>query len=52
VQLHVKLDGVVHLRGGVGELAGVWEDDPNLHLILRIGRTKAKRQKRETGKAV
>jgi hypothetical protein len=31
------------LRGGVGELAGVREDDPNLHLVLRISRTDAKR---------
>ena len=39
VLLHVKLDGVVHLRGGVGELAGIRHDDADLDGVLRCCRT-------------
>ena len=38
VLLHVKLDAVVDLGAGIGELAGVRHHHPDLERLLRIGR--------------
>ena len=52
VLLHVELDGVVHLRGGVGELAGIRDDDADLDGVLRIGRTDCAKRQRRAGNPV
>ena len=49
---HVELDGVVHLRGGVGELAGIRIDDPDLDGVLRIGRTDCALRQRQAGNSI
>ena len=36
--LHVQLDAIVHLRGRIGELAGVGHDQPDLDGLLRMRR--------------
>ena len=42
---HVKLDGVVHLRRRVGELAGIRHDQADLHGLLRARRRHEQRGK-------
>src|SRR5262249_62166731 len=36
VLLHVELDAVVHLGGGIGELSGIGEDHANLDRLLGV----------------
>jgi hypothetical protein len=40
VLLHVRLDAVVHLRGGVGELARQREQHADLDGLLRVQRER------------
>ena len=47
VLLHVELDAVVDLVAGVGELAGIFVDHPDLDRVLRVGRTGAEQRQRK-----
>ncbi len=50
VLLHIKLDGVVHLRRGVGELAGIAHDERDLDRARGSGRVQAERRQRDRDK--